>query len=168
PEPLRVCYFLNSGSEANELALRLARAHAKSEDVIVLEHAYHGHTNTLIDISPYKFNGPGGSGRKPWVHVAPIPDDYRGAYRREDRDAGRKYSGHVAELIETMRKEGRRPGAFLAETLPSVAGQIVFPTGYLKEAYRHVRAAGGVCIADEVQTGFGRLGTHFWGFEMQE
>src|SRR5579884_1732889 len=168
PEPLRVCYFLNSGSEANELALRLARAHAKSEDVIVLEHAYHGHTNTLIDISPYKFNGPGGSGRKPWVHVAPIPDDYRGAYRREDREAGRKYAEHVAELIEKMRKEGRKPGAFLAETLPSVAGQIVFPAGYLKEAYRHVRAAGGVCIADEVQVGFGRLGTHFWGFEMQE
>jgi ethanolamine-phosphate phospho-lyase len=78
PAPLRVCYFLNSGSEANELALRLARTHTSRQDVIVLEHAYHGHTNTLIDISPYKFDGPGGTGRKPWVHVAPIADNYRG------------------------------------------------------------------------------------------
>ena len=90
PEPLRVCFFLNSGSEANELALRLARAHTGREDVLVLEHAYHGHTNTLIDISPYKFNGPGGHGRKAWVHVAPIADDYRGRYRRGEADAGAK------------------------------------------------------------------------------
>ena len=167
PEPLRVCYFVNSGSEANELALRLARTHTGREDVIVLEHAYHGHTNTLIDISPYKFNGPGGRGRKPWVHVAPIPDDYRGAYRRGDAEAGKKYAQHVQQIIEEARRSGRETGAFIAETLPSVAGQIVFPPGYLAEAYKQVRAAGGVCVADEVQVGFGRLGTHFWGFETQ-
>jgi 4-aminobutyrate aminotransferase-like enzyme/Ser/Thr protein kinase RdoA (MazF antagonist) len=167
PEPLRVCYFVNSGSEANELALRLARAHTGSEDVIVLEHAYHGHTTALIDISAYKFDGPGGRGRKPCVHVAPIPDDYRGPYRRDDAAAGARYAQHVAQLLENMRAEGRRPAAYIAETLPSVAGQIVFPPGYLAETYKHVRAAGGVCIADEVQVGFGRLGTHFWGFETQ-
>jgi 4-aminobutyrate aminotransferase-like enzyme/Ser/Thr protein kinase RdoA (MazF antagonist) len=167
PEPLRVCFFVNSGSEANELALRLARAHTGREDVIVLEHAYHGHTNTLIDISPYKFNGPGGSGRKPWVHVAPLADDYRGLYRREDKEAGVKYARHVAEILECARAEGRGVAAYIAETLPSVGGQIVFPAGYLAEVYRHVRAAGAVCIADEVQVGFGRLGTHFWGFETQ-
>jgi 4-aminobutyrate aminotransferase-like enzyme/Ser/Thr protein kinase RdoA (MazF antagonist) len=167
PVPLRVCYFVNSGSEANELALRLARAHTRQEDVIVLEHAYHGHTSTLIDISPYKFNGPGGDGRKPWVHVAPIADDYRGPYRRGDAGAGKKYARHVAEILERLRAEGRGAVAYIAETLPSVAGQIVFPPGYLAEVYHHVRAAGGVCIADEVQVGFGRLGTHFWGFETQ-
>ena len=167
PEPLRVCFFLNSGSEANELALRLARAHSGREDVIVIEHAYHGHTNTLIDISPYKFNGPGGRGKKPWVHVAPLADDYRGLYRREDKDAGTKYARHVAEILERASAEGRGVAAFIAETLPSVGGQIVFPPGYLTEVYRHVRAAGAVCIADEVQVGFGRLGTHFWGFETQ-
>jgi 4-aminobutyrate aminotransferase-like enzyme/Ser/Thr protein kinase RdoA (MazF antagonist) len=167
PEPLRVCYFLNSGSEANELALRLARAHTGREDVIVLEHAYHGHTNTLIDISPYKFNGPGGHGRKPWVHVAPIADDYRGPYRRGDVRAGAKSAAHVGELLDRARAEGRGVAAFIAETLPSVAGQIVFPPNYLAEVYRRVRAAGAVCIADEVQVGFGRLGTHFWGFETQ-
>lgn len=167
PEPLRVCYFVNSGSEANELALRLARAHTDREDVIVLEHAYHGHTTTLIDISPYKFEGPGGRGRKPWVHVAPIPDDYRGPHRRGDINAGTKYAQHVSEILEKMRVESRNVAAYIAETLPSVAGQIVFPPGYLAETYEHVRAAGGVCIADEVQVGFGRLGTHFWGFDTQ-
>jgi 4-aminobutyrate aminotransferase-like enzyme/Ser/Thr protein kinase RdoA (MazF antagonist) len=167
PAPLRVCFFVNSGSEANELALRLARAHTKREDIIVLEHAYHGHTSTLIDISPYKFDGPGGGGRKPWVHVAPLADDYRGLYRRDDRQAGAKYARHVAEILERTRATSRGIAAYIAETLPSVGGQIVFPAGYLAEAYSHVRGAGAVCIADEVQVGFGRLGTHFWGFETQ-
>jgi 4-aminobutyrate aminotransferase-like enzyme/Ser/Thr protein kinase RdoA (MazF antagonist) len=167
PDPLRVCYFVNSGSEANELALRLARAHTGREDIIVLEHAYHGHTNTLIDISPYKFNGPGGHGRKPWVHVAPIADDYRGRYRRGDAHAGVKYAAHVGQILERANREGRSVAAYIAETLPSVAGQIVFPPTYLAEVYRHVRADGAVCIADEVQVGFGRLGTCFWGFETQ-
>jgi 4-aminobutyrate aminotransferase-like enzyme/Ser/Thr protein kinase RdoA (MazF antagonist) len=167
PEPLRVCFFVNSGSEANELALRLARAHTSREDIIVLEYAYHGHTNTLIDISPYKFDGPGGRGKKPWVHVAPLADDYRGPYRRDDKQAGAKYARHVAEILERTRAEGRGIAAYIAETMPSVGGQIVFPPGYLAEVYGHVRAAGAVCIADEVQVGFGRLGTHFWGFETQ-
>ena len=167
PAPLRVAFVLNSASEANELALRLARTHTGREDVVVLEHAYHGHTTTLIDISPYKFGGPGGAGRKSWVHVAPIPDDYRGAYRRGDPEAGRKYAAHVGEIAERARAQGRGVAAFIAETLPSVGGQVIFPPGYLANAYRHVRAAGGLCIADEVQVGFGRLGTHFWGFETQ-
>ena len=166
-EPLRVCFFVNSGSEANELALRLARAHTGREDVIVLEHAYHGHTNSLIDISPYKFNGPGGRGKKPWVHVAPLADDYRGLYRRGDKEGGAKYARHVEEILQRARSEGRGFAAYIAETLPSVGGQIVFPPGYLQQVYKHVRAAGAVCIADEVQVGFGRLGTHFWGFETQ-
>lgn len=161
PHPLRVCYFLNSASEANELALRLARAHTGRENIIVLEGAYHGHTTSLIDISPYKFNGPGGGGAKPWVRVAPVPDDYRGPYKRDDADAGRKYAGHLAPLVEGA-------AAFIAESLPSVAGQIVLPPGYLTDVYRQIRSAGGVCIADEVQVGFGRLGRWMWGFEMQD
>jgi len=176
PDPLRVCYFVNSGSEANELALRLARAHTGQEGVVVLEHAYHGNTTTLIDVSPYKFNGPGGRGQKPWVHVAPLADVYRGRYRESDPEAGTKYAEQVAEILK--RSDGGQEcpphtipphtiGAFLAETLPSVGGQIVFPPNYLAEVYKHVRAAGAVCIADEVQVGFGRLGTHFWGFETQ-
>jgi 4-aminobutyrate aminotransferase-like enzyme/Ser/Thr protein kinase RdoA (MazF antagonist) len=167
PAPLRICFFLNSASEANELALRLARAFTGCDAVIVLEHAYHGHTTTLIDVSPYKFDGPGGTGRRPWVHVAPMPDDYRGRHRRSDPDAGRKYAAEAAAIVDALAARGERP-TYLAESLPSVAGQIVFPPGYLPAVYARVRAAGGVCIADEVQVGFGRLGTHMWGFELQD
>lgn len=167
PEPLRICFFVNSGSEANELALRLARAHTAREDVIVLEGAYHGHTTTLIDVSPHKFLGPGGAGAKAWVHVAPLPDDYRGPYRRDDPEAGRKYAREVARRVEEIQAEGGGVAAFLCESLPSTAGQIVPPPNYLADAYRYVRKAGGLCIADEVQVGFGRLGSHFWGFETQ-
>jgi 4-aminobutyrate aminotransferase-like enzyme len=167
PGPLGVCAFVNSGSEANELALRLARTHTGAEDVIVLEHAYHGHTTTLVDVSPYKFDGPGGRGRPPGVHVAPLPDDYRGPYRRGSPDAGVMYARHVGRIAARLQAEERGLAAFLCETVPSVAGQIVLPPEYLSEAYRHVRGVGGVCIADEVQTGFGRLGTHRWGFETQ-
>ncbi|MGH9444492.1 MAG: aminotransferase class III-fold pyridoxal phosphate-dependent enzyme [Terriglobia bacterium] len=168
PAPLRVCYFVNSGSEANELALRLARAKTQSEDTIVLEHAYHGHTTTLTDISPYKFDGPGGAGRKPWVHVAPIADDYRGVHRRGEPDLGSRYAEYAGAIVNHLQAQGRGAATFMAETMPSVGGQVVFPPGYLAEVYRHVRAAGGVCIADEVQVGFARLGACFWGFETQE
>jgi len=167
PDPLQVCYFVNSGTEANDLALRLARAHTGREDVIVQEHAYHGHSPTMIEMSPYKFNGPGGSGRKAWVHVVPMADNYRGEYRRGEPELGRKYAEYVSRALEECKSEGRQVAAFIAETLPSVAGQIVFPASYLEKVYERVRAAGGVCIADEVQVGFGRLGTHFWGFETQ-
>jgi 4-aminobutyrate aminotransferase-like enzyme len=148
PEPLSVCYFVNSGSEANELALRLARAHTKSTDLIVLEHAYHGNTTTMIDISPYKHDGPGGGGPPSWVHKVSWND-----------------VSQVAEVAKKLRAEGRDLCGFIAESMPSVAGQIVLPPDYLKETYKVVRAAGGVCIADEVQTGYGRIGTHFWAFE---
>jgi len=159
PAPLRVCYFVNSGSEANELALRLARAHTRQRDLIVLDAAYHGNTTTLIDISPYKFNGPGGAGKPPWVHVVPVPDVYRGV--------GVKYADAVAASIDRLRADGAGLCGFIAESCPSVAGQIMLPPGYLSTVYGHVREAGGVCIADEVQTGYGRIGSHFYGFEEQ-
>jgi 4-aminobutyrate aminotransferase-like enzyme len=168
PDPLSVVFFVNSGSEANELALRLVRAHTGRGDVIVLEQAYHGHTSTLIEVSPYKFAGPGGRGQQPWVHLAPLADDYRGPHRRDDPAAGEKYAAEVGRIVRELRARGRAPGAFLTETMPSVAGQIVFPPGYLAQAYAFVRAAGGLCIADEVQTGFGRVGHHFWSFEAEE
>jgi 4-aminobutyrate aminotransferase-like enzyme len=143
--------------------MRLVRTRTGRNDMIVLDHAYHGHSSSLVDISPYKFNGPGGTGRKPWVHVAPIADDYRGAYKRSDPKAGAKYAAHVEQMIQ----DGVRCAGFIAESLPSVGGQIVFPPGYLAGVYRAVRAGGGLCIADEVQTGFARIGHPFWGFETQ-
>ena len=148
PEPLRVCYFVNSGSEANELALRLARAHTKARDLIVLDHAYHGNTTTLIDISPYKHDGPGGSEPPAWVHKVSWTEVQQ-----------------VSEAIASVKSQGKDLCGFIAESMPSVAGQIVLPEGYLSQVYEAVRTAGGVCIADEVQTGYGRIGTHFWAFE---
>ena len=165
PGALKVCYFVNSGSEANELALRLARAHTQRRDLIVLEHAYHGNTTTMIDVSPYKHAGPGGAGAPPWVHVAPLPDLYRGEFKRDDATAGAKYAAQVERIIGKLDADGAGLCGYLAESWPSVAGQMSLPADYVQAVYRMVRAAGGLCIADEVQTGYGRLGDHFWGFE---
>ncbi len=167
PKPLEVCYFVNSGSEANELALRLTRAYTGQRDMIMLEAAYHGNTTGMIDISPYKHNGPGGSGAPDWVHTAPIPDDFRGAYKRDCPQAGANYARYVLKIIEKLSANGIGLAGFMAESMPSVGGQIIPPPEYLKNVYRYVKAAGGLCIADEVQTGFGRIGTNFWGFETQ-
>jgi 4-aminobutyrate aminotransferase-like enzyme/Ser/Thr protein kinase RdoA (MazF antagonist) len=164
PAPLEVCYFVNSGSEANELALRLARAHTQRRDTIVLDAAYHGNTTTLIEISPYKFNGPGGGGPQPWVHVAPLPDPCRGRYARRP-DPGSLYARDVADIVTRVTRERGGVSAFIAETAPSVGGQILLPTGFLQRVYESVRAVGGVCIADEVQTAYGRIGSHFYAFE---
>jgi 4-aminobutyrate aminotransferase-like enzyme/Ser/Thr protein kinase RdoA (MazF antagonist) len=167
PSSLSVCYFVSSGSEATELALRLARAHTGAKDLIVSDHAYHGHTTTLIDISPYKAEGPGGMGLPDWVHKVAVADVYRGEFKRDDKDAGLKYARLLEPILERIHESGRKLSGFVIESIPSVGGQIVLPDGYLQEVYRLVRAAGGVCIADEVQTGFGRIGSHFWGFEAQ-
>jgi 4-aminobutyrate aminotransferase-like enzyme/Ser/Thr protein kinase RdoA (MazF antagonist) len=165
PDPLSVCFFVNSGSEANELAIRLARAHTRRRDLIVLEDAYHGNTNTLIDISPYKHNGPGGEGPPSWVHTAPRPDAYRGPFKVEDPQAGEKYAQQVVEMVDRLCQTGKPPAGFIAESWPSVGGQMSLPATYLPVVYKAVRTAGGVCIADEVQTAYGRLGEWFWGFQ---
>ncbi|UCE10308.1 MAG: aminotransferase class III-fold pyridoxal phosphate-dependent enzyme [Candidatus Thorarchaeota archaeon] len=167
PMPLSICFFVNSGSEANELALRLARAYTGNEDMIVIEGAYHGNTEALVGLSPYKSEGPGGKGMPPHVHKVRIPDTFRGPYRRSDSEAGKKYATDLKEIVDELAASGRKPAAFLCESIMSCGGQIVFPEQYLKSAFRHVREAGGICIVDEVQVGFGRVGTHFWGFETQ-
>uniref|UniRef100_A0A3Q2DCD9 5-phosphohydroxy-L-lysine phospho-lyase n=1 Tax=Cyprinodon variegatus TaxID=28743 RepID=A0A3Q2DCD9_CYPVA len=165
PEKLSVFYFVNSGSEANDLALRLAEQYTQHEDVIVLDHAYHGHLKSLIDISPYKFRKL--TGQKEWVHVAPLPDTYRGIYREEHPNPGQAYADTVKDLIEEISRKGRKIAAFFAESMPSVGGQIILPQGYSSKVAEYVRSAGGVFVADEVQTGFGRTGTHFWAFQLQ-
>jgi len=165
PDPLEVCFFVNSGSEANDLALRLARTHTGSRDMIVLEHAYHGHTGDLIEISPYKFDGKGGAGAPPHTHKVPIPDRYRGKYRDGDGDLGALYADEVAKAAEGTGAQGL--AGFIAESIVSCGGQVVLPDGYLAASFDGVRSAGGVCIADEVQVGFGRVGSCFWGFQLQ-
>jgi 4-aminobutyrate aminotransferase-like enzyme/Ser/Thr protein kinase RdoA (MazF antagonist) len=167
PPELSTVFFVNSGSEANDLALRLSLAYSGGDQVVVLDHAYHGNLSSLVDISPYKFNGPGGAGRKRHVWVAEMPDLYRGRIRAGEPDAGRRYADKVAVLLRDMSGLDRRLAAFFVEPLLGCGGQLVLPDGYLAAAFEEVHAAGGVCICDEVQIGFGRVGSHFWGFETQ-
>ncbi len=165
PGNLKVCYFVNSGSEANDLALLMARAYTGNYDVIALRNSYHGGNASGMGLTAHrtwKYNVPHSFG----VHHALTPDPYRGAWGRDDKNAGRNYAADVKSLIDHATS-GQIAG-FIAESIQGVGGCVVFPDDYLRHAYEHVRAAGGVCIADEVQTGFGRTGTHFWGFETQD
>jgi 4-aminobutyrate aminotransferase-like enzyme/Ser/Thr protein kinase RdoA (MazF antagonist) len=166
PEGLDVCFFVNSGSEANDLAVRIARTHTSGRDVFVSGHGYHGITTLDIDISHYKFALKGGGGQQDWVHVADVPDHYRGRHR--GTDAGAAYVSDFEAAVRAQLARGRRIAAFISEPFPSVGGQIVPPDGYLAEIYKAIRAAGGLAIADEVQTGLGRLGRYQWGFEQQQ
>ena len=164
PGDLKVCYFVNSGSEANDLALLMARVCTGNFDVIALRNAYHGGNSAGLSVtahSTWKFNVAHSFG----VHHAVAPDPYRGLYGRDDAEAGSKFASDVKQLID-FATPGRIAG-FIAESIQGVGGCVVFPDGYLQSVYAHVRAAGGVCIADEVQAGFGRTGSHFWGFETQ-
>ncbi|MEP6628389.1 MAG: aminotransferase class III-fold pyridoxal phosphate-dependent enzyme, partial [Ginsengibacter sp.] len=168
PERLSVCYFTNSGSEANDLAIRIARHFTKQKDVMVLDHAYHGTSTLAIEMSPYKFDGKGGFEQKPYIHKAVSPDLYRGEFQYDDKNAGAKYAEDVKKVIEKLQEKGTGISAFICETLLGVGGQIPLPENYLKNVYAYVRSAGGLCIADEVQVGFGRVGDSFWGFELQD
>ncbi|MGI8432465.1 MAG: aspartate aminotransferase family protein [Chthoniobacterales bacterium] len=164
PGDLKVCYFVNSGSEANDLALLMARAYTGNYDMIALRNAYHGGNSSGMGLTAHrtwKFNVPHSFG----VHHALAPDPYRGVYGRDDAEAGRKYADDVQSLID-FATPGQVAG-FIAESIQGVGGCVVFPDCYLENAYKHIRAAGGLCIADEVQTGFGRTGMHYWGFETQ-
>jgi alanine-glyoxylate transaminase/(R)-3-amino-2-methylpropionate-pyruvate transaminase len=164
PGELKVCYFLNSGSEANDLALLMARACTQNYDVIALRNAYHGGNASGMGVtahSTWKYNVPHSFG----VHHAIAPYPYRGTFGYDDSDAGKKYADDVKSLIDYATPG--KVAAFIAESIQGVGGFVEFPQGYLKQTYEYIRAAGGVCIADEVQTGFGRTGSHFWGFETQ-
>ena len=171
PAPLEVVFPVCSGSEANELALRMARCHTGRGGVVCLEGGYHGNTGGLVEVSHYKFAGPGGTGPSSRVAAAAMPDTYRGHHRRRDgiRDTelAALYADDVARSAALLRDRGHGVAAFIAEPILGCGGQIEPPPGYLAAAFDHIRPAGGVCIADEVQVGFGRVGDAFWGFELQ-
>ncbi|WP_174232025.1 aminotransferase class III-fold pyridoxal phosphate-dependent enzyme [Roseovarius sp. EL26] len=167
PDHLEVCFFVNSGTEANELALRLARAHTGVKGMITPDHGYHGNTTGVIDVSAYKFNAPGGVGQPDWVELVEVADDYRGQFKRDDPDRAGKFADLIDPAIAKLQSNGHGLAGFIAETFPSVGGQIIPPKGYLAKVYDKIHAAGGVCIADEVQTGLGRLGEYYFGFEHQ-
>ena len=163
PNGLTTCFFTNSGSESNDLALRLARTATDSKETIVLDGAYHGHVSSLIDISPYKHNSKGGSGPPSYVHTVPMPDSYRGKYRGEEALTG--YIDELKNILYSIKKNGKNISAFVVESIMGCGGQLILPDGFLERAFELVRDEGGVCIADEVQIGFGRVGSKFWGFE---
>lgn len=168
PSELSVVFLTNSGTEANDLALRIAKTYTQANDIIVVDHAYHGNSPTMIELSPYKFDGKGGRGRPAHIQVAEIPDDYRGRFRKDDPQAGPHYAEDLQRAIAAIHARGEKPAAFYCESVLGCGGQVVLPAGYLQAAYAHARAAGAVCIADEVQVGFGRAGDYFWAFEAQD
>jgi 4-aminobutyrate aminotransferase-like enzyme len=166
PDPLDVVFLVCSGSEANDLALRIARQVTGREDVVNIDGAYHGNTGAVTAISPNRYKGPGGQGAPETTHEVTIPDRYRGPFGYVDADAGTKYAADVRTVVDNLVATGRPPAAFIAESLMGSAGNIILPDGYLASAFAAARASGAVCISDEVQVGVGRLGP-FWGFELQ-
>ena len=163
PENLDVCFFTNSGSEANDLALRIARTITNSNQTIVLGAGYHGNLSSLVDISPYKHEGPGGAGAPDFVHTIPRPDKFRGKYRGDNTVYA--YVGEVSKIIDNIKQNKKNVSAFMVESLMGCGGQIVLPESFLKKTFKLINDVGGINIADEVQIGFGRMGSSFWGFE---
>jgi len=165
PKKLCKVFFVNSGSEASDLAIRMARYHSKNEAVVVIENGYHGHTQTGINISDYKFNSKKGTGQKDYILKLKIPDTFKGKYKVDDEDPGLKYAN---DAIKQLNNYKGSVAAFISEPILSCAGQVPLANNYLKNLYPKIKEKGGVCISDEVQTGFGRLGKNFWGYESQE
>ncbi len=161
---LSVVHIVNSGSEANELALRMASTCTEQRDMLAVEVGYHGNSSGCVDVSSYKFDGQGGAGAPEHTHIVPLPDNYRGIYQGEN--TGARYARHIQEQVEHIQSLGRNVAAFICESIISCGGQIELPEEYLKMAYDSVRKAGGICIADEVQVGCGRVGAKFWGFQL--
>ena len=166
PKPLEVCFFVNSGSEANDLAQRLAWRHTKGKETIVLGKGYHGITVACVALSDYKEYGK--LPLESYVHKVDSPNSFRGPFREgRDSNLGEKYAEKVKEKIEELKKKGKKLSSFFVESIQGCAGQIVLPENYLKESFKYVREGGGVCVCDEVQVGFGRSGESFWAFETQ-
>ncbi len=166
PPELNVLHFVNSGSEANELAIRMVKANTGERDIIASEVGYHGNANMCIDISSYKFDGKGGKGAPEHTHIFPLPDSFRGKHSGEN--SGMQYANEVQNQIDDIHAKGRGVGAFIIEPIISCGGQIELPKGFLAQSYKAVRAVGGLCISDEVQTGCGRMGKTFWGFQLHD
>ncbi|NEC89961.1 aminotransferase [Streptomyces sp. SID12501] len=165
PDGLDAVFLVNSGSEAVDLALRLAWAATGRQDVVAVEEAYHGWTYASDAVSTSVADNPGAlASRPPWVHTVAAPNSYRGSHRGEQ---AWRYGPEAAARIAELAGQGAPPAAFLCEPYYGNAGGMALPDGYLAQVYEATRAVGGLCVADEVQVGYGRLGTHFWGFEQQ-
>lgn len=166
PDPLDTVFLVNSGSEATDLAIRVALAATGRRDVVALLEAYHGWTYASDAVSTSTADNPNALATRPdWVHALDAPNPFRGAHRGAE---AARYAPEAADRIRRLAADGRPPAAFIAETFSGNAGGIPLPDGYLAEVYAAVREVGGLAIADEVQAGYGRLGQWFWGFEQQD
>ena len=163
PEELDIAMFSCTGTEANELALRIARVCTGGTGIIVTDFAYHGNSHAIAEIST---EDTASEDRSDYVVTVPAPDVYRGMYT--DDGAAVKYASHVDDAIELLRSRNIKPAAFLIDTIASSNGVVSLPAGYLRSAADRIRSAGGLFIADEVQPGFGRTGNNFWGFEADD
>lgn len=167
PEGLDSVFLVNSGSEANDLAIRLAWAHTGKRNMLCLLEAYHGWTLASDAVSTSIADNPQALTTRPdWVHPVVSPNTYRGPFRGPH--SGPDYVAGVTTLLQAIDERGEGLAGFIAEPVYGNAGGIALPRGYLAEVYAAVRERGGLCIADEVQVGYGRLGHHFWSFESQE
>ncbi|WP_225786619.1 aminotransferase [Pseudomonas sp. Marseille-P8916] len=166
PEGFDRVFLVNSGTEANDLAIRLAWAYSGGRDLLSVLEAYHGWSVATDAISTSIADNPQALETRPdWVHPVEAPNTFRGRYRGPDSAAG--YLRDVEVKLADLDARGRQLAGFICEPVYGNAGGIALPQGYLRQVYAKVRARGGVCIADEVQVGYGRLGEYFWGFEEQ-
>jgi len=166
PDPLDTVFLVNSGSEASDLAIRLATAATGRRDVVAVREAYHGWTFGTDAVSTSTADNPNALATRPdWVHTVESPNSFRGKYRGDDAV---RYAGEAVQQIEQLVADGRAPAAFMCESVYGNAGGMALPDGYLQQVYAAVRAAGGLAISDEVQVGYGRLGEWFWGFMQQD
>ncbi len=162
PEGLDVTYFVNSGSEANDLAIMMARLHTGNHDVIALRNAYHGVSPSAMGLTSHhtwKYPVQQGSG----THHALNPDPFRSPFDGSREELATRAVDDIRDLVRYSTPG--RIAAFIAEPIQGVGGATHGAPNYFREAYAAVRDAGGLCIADEVQTGFGRTGDHYWGFQ---
>src|SRR5688572_1006203 len=161
PDPLRVCYFVCTGTEANDLAIRIARVVSGQEGVVVSDDSYHGNSNVVGAASTCTYPK---SEQPEWLATVPPPNGYRGEYRYGTPDIGRKYAAHIDRAIARLRERGQGASSWLCDVIFDSNGTILPPAGYLEYTAQAIRAAGGLFIADEVQSGFYRTGGEMWGF----
>lgn len=162
PGDLGVCMFTCTGTEANELAYRIARTVSGNDGAIVLEHAYHGTSKTMFEFSTEEYPV---EQQPDYLATTVAPNGYRGLYRYADPGLGAAYGAMLGDAIDVLADRGHKPALFISDNIFSTNGILTPPAEYLQEAYRRIRAAGGLAVADEVQSGLGRLGDHTWAFE---
>jgi len=162
PSHLDTWIFVCTGSEANDLAVRMARAVTSKEGIVVTENSYHGNTSICAPLSLIDYDA---KDRPAWVETVPPPNLYRGLYRQGDNDAGSKYANHVDDAAQRLTENAKGFAGMLIDSIFDANGALVPPDDYLSRAYSAVRRHGAVTVADEVQMGFARSGTHMWGFQ---